>query len=138
MDPFVAFALAQGLAKTREEARGLRRHFDAWLAGTGIPITAEVLIDPQQFLAWKRERDTGDRPEREAVRSSIAELTGVDGRRASYDVRPIVTDDGIDWIDPAGYAVARSPLSTNLVTERPARHDFSLDQTSGVRVTRTF
>ena len=138
LDPFVAFALAQGLAKTREDAQGLRPEFNAWLAATGEAVTAEALMDPRQYLAWERDRRVDDRQEVGTVRSSIAELTGVDGRRASYDVRPIATDDGIDWIDPAGYAVARSPLSADLVTQRPAHHDFSLDRAFGVRVTRTF
>lgn len=138
LDPFVAFALAQGLTTTREEAQALRPQYDAWLAETDVPLTPEALIDPQQFLAWQRARVAVDRPAVEAVRSSAAELTGVDGRRASYDVRPIVGEGGIDWLDPAGYAVARSPLSVELVTQLPERHDFRVDLTFGPRVTRTF
>ncbi|MGU3336936.1 DEAD/DEAH box helicase [Methylobacterium mesophilicum] len=138
LDPFVAFALAQGLATTRKEAQALRPRFDSWLATTSIPVTPEALIDPQQYLAWQRAGDTVDYSKVSALRSSVAELTGVDGRRASYDVRPIVGEGGIDWLDPAGYAVARSPLSIELLTQRPGRHDFSVDQTFGTRVSRTF
>lgn len=138
LDPFVAFALAQGLAKTREEAAGLRGQFAVWLVGTGIPVTAEAMIDPQQFLAWQRERERMDRPSADPARSTVAVFTGVDGRRSSYDVRPIVDADGIDWIDPAGYSVAWSPTSEEMLTRRPARHDYRLDQTFGLMVTRTF
>jgi hypothetical protein len=74
----------------------------------------------------------------QAARSSIAELTGVDGRRVRYDVRPIVGEGRIDWLDPAGYAVARSPLSIEFVTERPERHDFIVDGSFGTKVIRTF
>jgi hypothetical protein len=138
LDPFVAFALAQGLAKTREDAAGLRAQFDAWMARAGIPMTAELMIDPQQFLAWQRDRERVERPAADPVRSIVAVLTGVDGRRPTYDVRPVIAADGIEWIDPAGYAVARSPNSEEMVTRRPAGHDYRLDRAFGVMVTRTF
>ncbi|QEW21730.1 ski2-like helicase [Marinibacterium anthonyi] len=138
LDPFVAFALAQGLAATREEADALRPQFDAWLAGSDFPLAPEALIDPQHFLAWQRARVADDRPIVEAVSSSAAELTSVNGRRATYDVRPIIGNGGIDWLDPAGYAVARSPFSLELMTERPERHDFKVECTLGTRVIRTF
>jgi hypothetical protein len=138
LDPFVAFVLAQGLVSSREEAQALRPQYDSWLAGSGVPVTPESLIDPQEFLAWQRARDAADPPIAEAVNSSIAELTGVDGRMVKYDVRPIVGEGTIDWLDPAGYAVARSPLSIELVTGRPERHDFTVDCSNGTRVIRNF
>lgn len=137
LDPFVAFALAQGLARTREEAAARRPSFEQWLAEEGLGRDAEMLIDPRRFIAWQKSlavpRDAAD-----AVRISVAELTGVDGRRASYDVRPIVVDDGIDWIDAAGFSVARSPYSAALLTLRPDRHDFQISTLPAVQVSRTF
>ncbi|MFW8642781.1 hypothetical protein ACOJBO_08380 [Rhizobium beringeri] len=51
------FALAQGVAKTREEAGGLREEFEAWLEANGIAKAAEALIDPQNFRAWQQARE---------------------------------------------------------------------------------
>src|SRR3546814_486668 len=103
LDPFVAFALAQGLARTREEAAIRRPEFEGWLVREGFDPDPETLIDPQRFLAWHRSLDA-QRAAAEAVRGSMAELTMVDGRRGSYDVRPIVHADGIHWIDEIGRA----------------------------------
>lgn len=137
LDPFVAFALAQGLARTREEAASRRPAFEAWLGEEGFDRDPETLIDPQHFLAWQRSladrRLVGD-----LVRVSVAQLTEVDGRRGSYDVRPIVRADGIEWIDAAGYSVARSPYSAELLTGRPDRHDFKVTVRPAVEVTRTY
>jgi hypothetical protein len=137
LDPFVAFALAQGLARTRDEAALLRPEFEAWLAAEGFDRQAETLIDPQRFLAWQRSRIlqpvAGD-----AVRASAAQLTQVDGRRGAYDVRPIVRNDGVEWIDAAGYSVGRSLHSQALLTTVPERHDFRLTAGPVPEVVRTF
>lgn len=137
LDPFVAFALAQGLAQTREEAAARRLAFEAWLAQEGYDRGAETLIDPQRFLEWQRTLvRQGDAAE--AVRGSAARLTATDGRRGSYDVRPVVRDDGIEWIDAAGYSIARTQYSEALLTARPERHDFRLNVWPAPEVTRTY
>jgi hypothetical protein len=137
LDPFIAFALAQGLVRTREEAAARRPEFEAWLAQEGFDRAPETLIDPQRFLAWQRSL-AADRDAADVVRASVAQLTQVDGRRGSYDVRPVVRDDGIDWIDAAGYSVARSPYSAALLTGRPDRHDFRVTAWPAVEVTRIY
>ncbi|RUX49044.1 DNA helicase, partial [Mesorhizobium sp. M7A.F.Ca.US.014.04.1.1] len=137
LDPFVAFALAQGLARTRQEAVARRPEFEAWLVGEGLYLNAETLIDPQCFLAWQRSL-AAQRDAVEIVRGSAAQLTHVDGRRESYDVRPIVGADGIEWIDAAGYSVAQSPYSAALLTARPDGHDFMVVTRPAVEVTRTY
>lgn len=137
LDPLVAFTLAQGLAKTREDAVALRPEYDAWLVAQGQPIDAEALIDPENFLAWQRSRARDAAPAG-AVLGTIAQLTGVDGLGLRYDVRPLVREGGIDWIDAAGFAVARSPLSQALLTDRPAWHDYELRTFPNVEVVRTF
>ncbi len=138
LDPFVAFALAQGLAETREGASAMRPRFEAWLIENDIAPTAEARIDPQNFLAWQRAMTVAPAAGGDAVSSTVAQYTGVDGRRASYDVMPLASEAQIDWIDPAGFAVARSAYSAALITNAPSRHDFHADATFGVRVNRTF
>lgn len=137
-DPFVAFAQAQGLAKTREEADSLRPQFVGWLAAAGIVSDAESLIDPQQFVAWQRSLKASVSATTNPMTASVVTLTGVDGRCPSYSVRPIADAGGVTWIDPAGYLVATSPASRELVTDNPSRHDFSINRTFGPMVHRTF
>lgn len=137
LDPLVAFNLAQGLARTREDAAALRPEFGAWLVAQGQRIDAEALIDPQNFLAWQRSRRHDAAPA-DAILSTIAQLTGVDGLRLRYDVRPLVRHGGIDWIDAAGFAVAQSPYSQALLTNQPDRHDYELRTFPNVEVVRTF
>ena len=137
LDPFVAFALAQGLAGTREQAAAGRPEYEAWLVANVAAVDAEALINPQHFLGWQR---TLARPAAAAaaVPTSVAALTETDGRRGRYDVYPLVSAEGIDWIDPAGFSVARSPLGPAFLTGAPQRHDFQLSVGATVEVARTF
>ncbi|WP_421423723.1 DEAD/DEAH box helicase [Agrobacterium rosae] len=138
LDPFVAFVLAQGLAGTREEAAALRPEFEAWMAANAISKDPEALIDPQIFRAWQQSLHHIAEDAQVAVRNVLGQYTGVDGRRPSYDVLPVVIGDVVEWIDPAGYSVARSARSDAMVTEKPAYHDFSVSAAAGVQIARTF
>ncbi|RQV59867.1 DNA helicase [Burkholderia cenocepacia] len=137
LDPFVAFALGQGLARTRDEAMRRRGEFEGWLRAEGVGLEPETLIDPRRFLAWQRSLEA-HAAAAENVQRSPAHLTTADGRRASYDVRPIVLADSIRWIDAAGYFVAQSPASRELLTDRPERHDFRVTALPNVEVLRTY
>lgn len=138
LDPFVAFVLAQGIAGTREDGAALRPEFEAWMAANAIARDSEALIDPQNFRAWQQSRQQIAHDAQVAVRNVFGQYTGVDGRRQTYDVLPIVAGDVVEWIDPAGYSVARSARSDAMVTEKPAYHDFSVSAAAGVQITRTF
>jgi hypothetical protein len=137
LDPFVAFCLAQGLARTREEAATQRNSFGAWLVSGGLEPTAEDLIDPRHYLAWQRSLPRQVEAA-EGARASAANLTGADGRRGTYDVRPIPREGFVDWIDAAGYSVARSAFIPGMLTVRPERHDFLLTVNPQPVVTRAF
>jgi hypothetical protein len=102
LDPFVAFALAQGHASSREQAAERRAEFETWLRQTGVESTPETLIDPQ-VLAWERNLP------RAAVReagstSSPAVLTGTSGIRRQYGVLPLAEHESVTWLDAAGFA----------------------------------
>lgn len=103
--------LAQGIAGTREDAQRLRPEFEAWLDAHAIARQAEVLIDPQNFRAWQQAREQAVRNAEVAARNVLGQYTGVDGRRQSYDVLPIVVGDVIEWINTTGFVVARSARS---------------------------
>jgi|TARA_R100001129_G_scaffold107803_2_gene73803 hypothetical protein len=137
MDPFVAFALAQGLAGTREQAAALRGEFEPWLLERLASPTDEDLIDPQLFIEWSHTRPSAQHsvPAAPVVQATFTEVTG---SLARYSVRPILTEDGVLWIDPAGYRVARSGALPP-GSERTERHDFEIvNDQFGVRAIKTF
>lgn len=98
LDPFIAFALAQGLAKTRDGAAARRIEFERWLALENFNVDAENKIDPQRFLEWQRSipRSDNDLFDEEP---DAAQLVGTDGRNRRYSVIPIHSDDAINWLD---------------------------------------
>jgi DEAD/DEAH box helicase len=137
LDPFVAFALAQGHAQSREQAAERRAEFEIWLRQTGEEPIPENLIDPQQFLQWERNLP------RAAVReagstSSPAVLTGTSGIRRQYGVLPLAERESVTWLDAAGFALATSSRVPGMLTAQPFRHDFNLVVDEQPRVQRVF
>ncbi|MGO7758380.1 DEAD/DEAH box helicase [Rhizobium ruizarguesonis] len=135
LDPFVAFALAQGLAKTRDAAAARRIEFEEWLASQDYDVDAENKIDPQLFLEWQGSirRDIDDLLDEEP---DTARLVGTDGRRRRYSVIPVPSDDAINWLDPAGFVLARTEGRDGGMSNRD---DFELlVRPRGVTVSRIF
>lgn len=137
LDPFVAFALAQGRAKTREEAEGLRAAFEAWLEEEVEAPTSEDMIDPQRFLAWERTLPARERERVEPV-PEPAELTGTNGAMKRYNVLPIGAEDEVLWVDSAGYELARSVDEFGLYDSSDIVNDYMLDAEGQASVRRVF
>lgn len=137
LDPFVAFALAQELAKTREDAEALRPAFEEWLGQEIDAPTSEDLIDPQQFLAWERSLPVRKRERVEAVPEE-AELTGTTGTMKRYNVLPIASEDEVIWLDASGYELARSPDEFGLYDRSNLASDYVLDAEGRATVRRVF
>ena len=137
LDPFVAFALAQGRAKTREDAEALRPAFEEWLGGEIDVPTSEDLIDPQQFLAWERSLPARERERAEALPEE-AELTGTIGAMKRYNVLPMAGADEVIWLDASGYELARSPDEIGLYDRSDLANDYVLDTEGQATVRRVF
>lgn len=137
LDPFVAFALAQGRAKTREEAEGLRGSFEEWLRGVVDDPSAEDLIDPQQFLAWEKSLPTRERGPAEPA-AERAELTGTTGARKLYNVLPLAGDEEVMWVDAAGYELARSGDEFGFYDASDIANDYVLETVGRATVRRVF
>lgn len=137
LDPFVAFALSQGLAGTRSEAADRRPAFEAWMEAKDIDIEAEDWIDPQYFLEW--EKSLVRRAAAPIVGRRIeVELTGTDGRREHYNVLPVRRPDAVQWIDPSGFELATSEATAD-IHQNEHRNDFELKELNGGwRVRRVF
>jgi hypothetical protein len=136
-DPFVAFCLAQGLAQTREAATMRRADFDAWLEDEVEAVSAEDRIDPQRFVAWEESLRAPE--ERHAAAPPIlAALTGSTGGRGRYAVISVKRDEGIAWLDPAGFELAVTRDRVQLGLNR-SRSDYQLTVAGdGPVVTRLF
>lgn len=132
LDPFVAFALAQGRAKTREDAEALRLAFEEWLGGEIDAPTTEDLIDPQHFLVWERSLPAREQDRIEAVPEE-AELTGATGAMKRYNVLPMAGADEVVWLDASGYELARSTDDFGHYDRSDLANDYVLD--AGVRTT---
>lgn len=137
LDPFVAFALAQGRAKTRDDAVLLRIDYDAWLAQEIDRPTSEDRIDPQLFLSWERAMPRGPR-ENFDQEPEAARLTGTTGSKRRYGVLPIAVDGATRWIDPAGYELARSDHPAIAFDASALRDDFILNTAGRPSVDRSF
>jgi hypothetical protein len=129
LDPFVAFALSQGLAKTRAEASEKRSEFEQWLNRNYEQLEPDDFIDPQLFLEWQRENARPIRP-RAPERALAALLTGTDGRRQTYSVLPVQVGDRIEWLDPSGYKLATSQTNRTAL-QYPGIDHFELENAEG-------
>ena len=122
---------------SREAATARRAAFDAWLEDEVEVVSAEDRIDPQRFLDW--EESLRAREERHVAAPPIrASLTGTRGGRGRYAVIPVKREDGMAWLDPAGFelAVTRERVRLGL---NHSRSDYQLAVTGdGPTVTRLF
>ena len=134
-DPFVAFCLAQGLARTREAARVRRDEYDTWLAEEIDDATSEDHIDPQLFLRWQSSLP---RPENAIAAPAplAANLTGTTGARGRYTVMPVVQEGNVAWLDPAGFELATS--AGNNLGLGASRNDYELTAGLDPKVSRLY
>ncbi len=137
LDPFVAFALSQGLSRTREEASGCRAEFETWLQDNVEEVTAEDLIDPQQYLEWQRSIPQVI-VERTTEKFGEIELTGTSGQLGKYHVIPVLEEEGVNWIDAAGYSLARSGEQHESIHEKSFRNDYDLVEDAGFTIVRLY
>jgi hypothetical protein len=137
LDPFVAFALAQGHSKTREEAEGLRVAFDEWLVGEIENPGAEDRIDPQRFLAWEKSLPVRE-PELAEPMPTQVKLTGTRGVRGIYNVLPLAGDGEALWVDAGGFELGRSVDELGLYNSSDLAHDYVLEVRGRATVRRVF
>ncbi|MGY3133768.1 hypothetical protein ACVWZM_004450 [Bradyrhizobium sp. USDA 4501] len=137
-DPLVAYALAQGLAHTRERAAERRVEFETWLHANHVDIEPDDYIDPQLFLEWQSSL-----PRRERASTTFApapvELTGTNGTRHRYNVIPVPNGAHVSWLDAAGFELARSKDFAGAYDNGSVRNDYELRATrGGAAVNRIF
>lgn len=138
LEPFVAFAMARGLAGTRESAMRMKDEFLEWLSNEVEHPDAEDYIDPQRYLSWQQTLASSKVSPRR--RSALAvELSGTDGRNGRYDVVPLTDlESGTVWIDASGFRLATSRTRLRQPV-RPHSSDYVLTvDGDGAQVVTTF
>ncbi len=138
LDPFVAFAMSQGIAISRDDATGLKPEFTAWFeAQDDLEPDAESFIDPRVFLRWQKGRaNTASTAPRRTAAS--AQLTGANGRKEKYSVLPVRGEHDLKWLDPAGFQLATSHMAQGLLPSEEHRHDFELRVSEDAEIIRVF
>lgn len=132
-EPFVAFSLAQGVAKTRSDALEKKVDFDEWLENERGEIEPDDWIDPQLFLKWQASFPRAKKHKKKAVEFP-AKLTGTDGAKGQYNVIPLHNEGMVAWLDPAGYELARSNVDEWEEQYSLQRFDFKMTIVNGVAI----
>ncbi|HBC3976577.1 TPA: DEAD/DEAH box helicase [Vibrio parahaemolyticus] len=124
-EPFVAFSLAQGIAKTRSNALEKKLEFDEWLKSELKEIKPDDWIDPQLFLKWKATLPKAEKRKIAELKFS-AKLTETNGAKGTYNVLPMHNNGTVTWLDPAGYELAKSEVEDWDEQYSQQRSDFKL------------
>jgi len=124
-DPFIAFALAQGLVKTRDAGRVMRANFEQWLRANIEDVSPEDYIDPQNFARWGATLSIRQHPALSYATHEV-QLAQSIGRRQLYNVFPINDGPNIHWFDAAGYKLASSKSEDPSILRPSLRDDFQL------------
>jgi superfamily II DNA/RNA helicase len=127
LDPVAAFLLARGNRLDRPEAETEALAYYAEVA----ELDPNDALDPRRIAAWMQTRGSESR-----ASASMEEFT-IDARlernvdsytMEHFTVSPIDDEEGLLWIDPAGYTLARSARPREW-PDRPAAYDFDLNVT---------
>ncbi len=125
LDPVAAFLLARGDAIDRQRAEAAARgYYESQPADTD----SNDLLDPRLIRDWV-EIHRVQTVQFSAVRGISIDVAlarpAADFRSPRLTVAPLDVDNGLIWIDPAGYRVARSARPAAW-PQHPASFDFEL------------
>jgi hypothetical protein len=126
LDPVAAFLLARGDAVDRPGAEAEARNYYE-----GLPqnVDPNDVLDPRQIRDWvgsRRVRREEAFPVTEFAIEAVLVRPAADYSMVRFSVTSIDVVDGLIWIDPAGYTVARSEKPHDW-PEDPSNFEFELD-----------
>lgn len=113
LDPVAAFLLARGNARDRVQAEADASGYYDQLEDEIGPNDA---LDPRRIRDWvdaRRPATARRETTSDIVLNAVLERPLTDYRARRLSVLPIADGAGLSWIDPAGYAVARSERPEN-------------------------
>jgi hypothetical protein len=120
LDPVAAYLLARGNAINRPRAEASARSYYAALPQGTDPNDQ---LDPRRIRDWvaaTRDDAVANRPQNEIEIFAELERPVEEYKNQTLTVMPLDRGDGISWIDPAGYIVARSSRPERWVDSVPA------------------
>lgn len=137
LDPVAALLLAHGIDHTRSAAE--TRAQDYYAISTGLPV--DEVLNPRRIKEWADKFvDNEISLSAESYPKEIkVELTRDFSKAKVKDWRvvPVITEDTIRWIDPAGYEFAISEIPSQWHKNMELTHDFILNtDTKTVKVFR--
>lgn len=127
LDPVVAMILANGIEYTRANAEKMAEHY--YETCNGIPV--DEILNPRRIKNWLNENIPKNNL---AIISSTSKEFRANLSRdftniniSEWRVIPIMSDNYIYWIDPAGYELAKSEIPDDWVENKESRFDFILN-----------
>lgn len=127
LDPVAAFLLSRAQANTRGAAEAMAGDYYRQ-----FPMTPEFdPLEPSSIRAWAEAvispipEARAPRPDRSLPATLIEDFTGQTTTR--WRVLPVEHEEGLLWVDPAGYRLAISPRPQDWLPEFLNRYDFFLD-----------
>jgi len=125
LDPVAAFLLARGDAIDRPQAE---RDAKAYYENQPDETFANDILDPRRIRDWVELRapriEATAAPPTFDIPASLAQPAQA-YRNLQMFVLPLETDDGVIWVDAAGYTVGRSAKPDPWVSD-PSRFEFEL------------
>jgi len=133
LDPVASYVLTKKEAFTRPVASDIATQY--WESIDEINDTA---LEPRRVIEWMRDR-IQSRSSVEDVRNfaqnEIAITLSLDFSEhleTQFRVLPVVSEDRIDWYDPAGFLLAHSAVPDNWQDLITSKIDFILDPSSEI------
>lgn len=126
LEPVAAFFMSRRNAWTRHEAEALAKEYYSQMAG----IDTNELLNPSRVRDWTlkkfeqaKRRPSGPIPGKYAAKL-LRDFSHV--KQTKWRVVPSVTDDGMLWLDIAGFRLAKSDRPVNWNPSYLHSHDFTL------------
>ncbi|AIQ31447.1 hypothetical protein P40081_27260 [Paenibacillus sp. FSL P4-0081] len=136
LDPVAALLLAHGIEFTRKTAEAKAEEYYS-----SSDLSEEEILNPLKIKEWV---DIYSRKDINILDFSIkpinANLTRdfSNANNRKWRVLPIILENNISWIDPAGYELATSDISLQWGNNMESRYDFILDVDTKMIDTSTF
>nr|MDQ3625118.1 hypothetical protein [Verrucomicrobiota bacterium] len=112
LEPLVAFLMATNRVPTRDDAQRRIPEYLAWLEARDGALLEADIYHPQRLREWAEEGRARRVREAEVPLGIAAVAVGeFPPGSPSYPVVALATGDVVTWLDPAGYALARSRQS---------------------------
>ena len=126
LDPVVAFLLARGGANDRRQAKEKAKAYYAAYDGNADP---NKILDPRRIRDWFESSSLDwdiDGPVVPIYLKAKLERSEEDYLNREMSVLPIMEDNRLAWIDPAGYLVAHSECPADWSDQFAIEHTFTL------------